>query len=196
MNELRLVVFLLYLVFSGGLMFVKVHSRKKLMYHRHLECQRCDGDREFRPRTSIPKPEILTPSAQINPSIEKFMMIYTCKKCNGRNAQMVSKVAYQSGMVVSTCKHCKAKHLIADNEGKLDMGEYGKRIDDYLEQQGEQVQKMTVSPGDLEDNYLVDQDGILTLVSKDKGQLDPSVRIVDMPTTPTDWNSSTSKKKS
>jgi hypothetical protein len=32
------------------------------------------------------------------------------------------------------------KHLIADNEGKLDMGEYGKKIEDYLATQGEAVQ--------------------------------------------------------
>ena len=29
--------------------------------------------------------------------LEKFMMIYTCKKCNGRNVQMVAKIAYTQG---------------------------------------------------------------------------------------------------
>ena len=97
---------------------------------------------------------------------------------------MVSKVAYEYGMVVSTCKHCKVKHLIADNEGKLDMGEYGKKIEDYLIAQGEHVQKMTVTSDDLEDNYLVDQDGVLTMVSKVGGQVDPAVSIVDLPPPP------------
>jgi len=35
---------------------------------------------------------------------EKFLMMYTCKVCNGRNAHMVSKVAYEEGMVVTTCR--------------------------------------------------------------------------------------------
>jgi transcription elongation factor Elf1 len=102
--------------------------------------------------------------------MEKFLMMYTCKICQGRNAQMVSKVAYRSGMVISTCKHCKSHHLIADNEGKLDMPEYGKKIEDYLKEKGERVQKLQVTPRDLEDNYLVDKDGVLTLVPKMSGQ--------------------------
>jgi len=44
----------------------------------------------------------------------------------------ISKVAYANGMVVSTCKHCRNLHLIADNEGKMDMKQYGKKIEDYL----------------------------------------------------------------
>lgn len=74
-------------------------------------------------------------------------------------------------MVVSSCRHCKSKHLIADNEGKLDMGEYGKKIEEYLVQKGENVQKLSITSKDLEDNYLVDQDGVITLVSKAAGQV-------------------------
>lgn len=58
---------------------------------------------------------------------------------------------------------------------------YGKRIADYLESKGEVVQKMTLSEKDLEDNYLVDQDGVLTMVSKLGGQLSPEVTIIDYP---------------
>ena len=85
---------------------------------------------------------------------------------------MITKVAYHNGMVVSTCKHCKNKHLIADNQGKLDMPEYGAKIEDYLaKERGEKVQKLTISAKDLEDNYLVDQDGELKLVPKIGGQV-------------------------
>jgi hypothetical protein len=67
-----------------------------------------DGDQEgnesdcsnWDPTTKIPKPTILEPSGQSNiadKGIEKFMMIYTCKKCNGRNVQMVAKIAYTQG---------------------------------------------------------------------------------------------------
>lgn len=133
--------------------------------------------------SNLPRPKIITPSVgSMHPQLEKFLMMYTCKICTGRNAQMVSKVAYSNGMVVSTCRHCKSKHLIADNEGKLDMGEYGKKIEEYLvEKKGEKVQRVTITAQDLENNYLVDTDGVITLVSKSAGQLDPGVTVIEMP---------------
>ncbi len=75
-------------------------------------------------------------------------------------------------MVVSTCRHCKKKHLIADNEGKLDLGKnYGKKIEDYLQEKGESVQKLTITSQELEENYLVDKDGKLSLVPKIAGEV-------------------------
>eukprot|EP01041_Mallomonas_annulata_P002140 gene2140-4172_t len=132
--------------------------------------------------TKIPRPNIITPSEGTKSAIEKFLMMYTCKKCEGRNAQMVAKVAYNyvSGMVISTCKHCKVKHLIADNQGKLDMPEYGKKIEDYLTAKGEVVQKVAIRGEDLEDNYLVDCDGVVSLVPKIAGQPSPDVNIIDL----------------
>ena len=132
--------------------------------------------------SKIPKPTIITPSRGSQyPQLEKFLMMYTCKICTGRNAQMISKVAYNNGMVVSTCRHCKSKHLIADNEGKLDMQEYGRKIEDYLQQKNETVRRINITPKDLEDNYLVDTDGVISLVSKMGGQLPVDVSIIDMP---------------
>ena len=84
----------------------------------------------------------------------------------------VSKIAYHKGMVVSTCKHCKQYHLIADNERKLDMGkDYGLKIEDYLELQGETVQRLSVSLQELDDNYLIDKDGVLSMIPKAAGQV-------------------------
>jgi len=124
-------------------------------------------------KKSIPKPNVIVPSkGSQNPNLDKFLMMYTCKICTGRNAHMVSKVAYTHGMVVATCRHCKTKHLIADNERKLDFPiEYGRKIEEYLESKGERVQRMSVSEKDLEDNYLVDEDGVVSLVSKMAGQV-------------------------
>jgi len=85
--------------------------------------------------------------------------------------EKVSKVAYTKGMVVSTCRHCRKLHLIADNEGKLDMAQYGKKIEDFLRDKGESVQKISVTEQDLEENYLVDKDGVVTLVPKIAGQV-------------------------
>lgn len=84
----------------------------------------------------------------------------------------ISKVAYYKGMVVSTCRSCKNYHLIADNERKLDMGgDYGPRIDEFLASKGETVQKLTMSLKELEENYLVDKDGVLSIIPKSSGQV-------------------------
>ena len=80
-------------------------------------------------------------------------------------------VNFSQGMVISTCKQCKVRHLIADNQGKLDMPEYGKKIEEYLSTIGEKVQKITVNPNDLENNYLVDVDGVISLFPKIAGQV-------------------------
>jgi hypothetical protein len=39
----------------------------------------------------IPRPNIISPATgKKNSELEKFLMMYTCKICNGRNAQMVT----------------------------------------------------------------------------------------------------------
>ena len=83
----------------------------------------------------------------------------------------VSKIAYFQGMVVSTCRHCKQYHLIADNERKMDMDAYGPKIEDFLTARGEAVQRLSVSLEELENNYLVDKDGVLSIVPKAAGQV-------------------------
>ncbi|CAJ1969380.1 unnamed protein product [Cylindrotheca closterium] len=47
----------------------------------------------------------------------KFQLQYTCKVCNTRNHHLVSRIAYTEGVVITTCKGCKSKHMIADNLG-------------------------------------------------------------------------------
>jgi transcription elongation factor Elf1 len=69
-------------------------------------------------------------------------------------------------MVISTCKHCQKLHLIADNQRKLDMAEYQDRVDMYLEQKGEKVQRLTISESDLENYHLIDKDGEIVLHPK------------------------------
>lgn len=58
-------------------------------------------------------------------------------------------------------------HLIADNERKLDFGDDGfARADEYLISKGEKVRELSLSMSKLRDNYLVEKDGVLTLVPK------------------------------
>jgi len=49
-------------------------------------------------------------------------MLYTCNICEGRNLIQVDRIAFTEGIVVARCKHCDAKHLVADNLSKLDFG--------------------------------------------------------------------------
>jgi uncharacterized protein with PIN domain len=37
-------------------------------------------------------------------------------------ARQVDRIAFTEGIVVAKCKHCDAKHLVADNLSKLDFG--------------------------------------------------------------------------
>ena len=47
----------------------------------------------------------------------KLGLQYTCAKCDTRNTHSVSRMALQKGVVITTCKGCQARHLIADNLG-------------------------------------------------------------------------------
>eukprot|EP00890_Picochlorum_soloecismus_P000347 jgi/Picsp_1/1312/NSC_04793-R1_zinc ribbon 1 len=39
---------------------------------------------------------------------------FTCNKCGGRTERLVNPVAWEKGMVIVQCEHCKAWHKIAD----------------------------------------------------------------------------------
>ena len=162
---------------------------------------------------TTPKPNVIVPNPGVRNDIEKFLMMYKCKslclnnqhhfnsnrlatgkKCSGQNAQMVSKVAYYSGIVVSTCKHCKVNHLIADNLGKLDMAEYGAKAEDYLRSKGESVTRITLTSEDLEKNYVIEKDGEIYLQPKLGGQPSTDVNIIDFSGTGADQTSQTQQK--
>jgi hypothetical protein len=83
-------------------------------------------------------------------------------------------------MVVSRCKHCDSKHLIADNESKLDMAEYGKTAEEYLTSKGKAVQRISLSSEILSENYLIEKDGVLYLYPKALGEPPADVSIIDL----------------
>ena len=59
------------------------------------------------------------------------------------------------------------------------MAEYGKKIDTYLESKGETVQRLVLTPEQLEENYLIDRNGKIELHNKEGGQPQVDSRIID-----------------
>lgn len=92
---------------------------------------------------------------------KKFNLQYTCKICNTRNSNEVSRLAYRSGVVIAVCKGCKAKHLIADNLGWHNhiKGFEGKtNIEEFLEANGraDDVNRVCPNVWELETNLNVE----------------------------------------
>ncbi|KAK2575940.1 hypothetical protein KPH14_007302 [Odynerus spinipes] len=89
-------------------------------------------------------------SRQVLAKIEaKLQLVFTCKKCNTQNNKIISKVAYQKGVVVIRCDGCKNNHLIADNLGWFQ--ELGKHtnIEKILAAKGETVRTIQYSAEEL-----------------------------------------------
>lgn len=72
----------------------------------------------------------------------KLQIIFTCKKCDTKNDKIISKIAYQKGVVIIRCDGCQNNHLIADNLGWFK--ELGKNIniEKILAEKGETVQRI------------------------------------------------------
>lgn len=88
----------------------------------------------------------------------KFELQYTCKVCNTRNCHLVSRIgkckyflcrifhspsliafanftAYREGVVITVCKGCESKHMIADNLGSGCL-DGDANIEDYFKARG------------------------------------------------------------
>ena len=65
---------------------------------------------------------------------DKFIMVFTCKKCEERSAKYISKQAYNHGCVLIRCPGCKNLHLISDHMGVFE--DPGWNIQKYLAANG------------------------------------------------------------
>ncbi|KAG5321661.1 DNLZ protein, partial [Pseudoatta argentina] len=90
----------------------------------------------------------------------KLKLMFTCKKCQTRTSMLISKLAYNKGVVIVRCEGCKNNHLIADNLGWF--SEIGKRtnIEKIMELKGETVRKI-----------MNDEDGYYEAVLKEEFKL-------------------------
>jgi len=69
----------------------------------------------------------------------KFKIMFTCKICEHRNSHMISRLAYNQGIVIATCPGCNSRHLISDKTGLLD---YGLWDVEMLAKEGESVTRL------------------------------------------------------
>lgn len=80
---------------------------------------------------------------ELNKLEGKMKLLFTCKKCNTRNSKLISKLAYNKGVIIVRCDGCKNNHLIADNLGWFKDIHNGINIERLMASQGETVRKIT-----------------------------------------------------
>mmetsp|Transcript_7747 Transcript_7747/g.17193 ORF Transcript_7747/g.17193 Transcript_7747/m.17193 type:complete len:348 (+) Transcript_7747:56-1099(+) len=75
---------------------------------------------------------------------DRFDMLYTCGRCDARNAISVSRIAWTQGVIVATCQGCKAKHLLADSGGLLDLTNETafRNVVEFVEASGSTVKRL------------------------------------------------------
>lgn len=67
----------------------------------------------------------------------KLDLQYTCKVCETRNTHKVSRIAYNKGVVICTCKGCMRQHLISDHLGFTNL-QFDGNLESYFDDNKEE----------------------------------------------------------
>lgn len=71
----------------------------------------------------------------------KLLTAFTCNKCQTRSAKLISKQAYNHGVVIIRCPQCSNHHLFSDHLGWFD--DKSQTIESICKEHGIDVQKVT-----------------------------------------------------
>lgn len=74
--------------------------------------------------------------------VGKLRLMFTCKKCGTRSDKVISKLAYEKGVVIVRCDGCLNNHLIADNLGWFAGQKRCVNIEQIMAKKGEMVRKV------------------------------------------------------
>ena len=80
-----------------------------------------------------------------------FAQVYTCTRCDTRNAISVSRLAWNEGVVIGKCMGCPARHMLADNTGLCDetnSTQFSNAIQDALSRGEDVARRVGIKPGD------------------------------------------------
>lgn len=103
---------------------------------------------------------------------EKFLIGFTCKKCNKRSYKLISKKSYYEGVVIIRCDQCKNLHLIADHLGWYDsMNKFG-TIEDYFKRQKNGTTDKTVIRKDLKQLTQTEQNDVIEFLKEEQKELE------------------------
>lgn len=78
----------------------------------------------------------------------KMVMLMTCTVCDTRSAKVISKDAYEKGVVLARCPGCENLHLIADRCGWFEDDQVD--VESILAEAGSQVRRAGVNGDVLE----------------------------------------------
>eukprot|EP00929_Paragymnodinium_shiwhaense_P000496 TRINITY_DN100733_c0_g1_i1.p1 TRINITY_DN100733_c0_g1~~TRINITY_DN100733_c0_g1_i1.p1 ORF type:complete len:269 (-),score=21.76 TRINITY_DN100733_c0_g1_i1:63-869(-) len=58
-------------------------------------------------------------------ALRRFKILFGCKICDYKNSYMMSRLAYNEGIVIATCQgYCRNRHLISDKTGLMKCGKW------------------------------------------------------------------------
>ncbi|XP_070526455.1 DNL-type zinc finger protein [Cardiocondyla obscurior] len=95
-------------------------------------------------------------------------LMFTCTKCNTRTSKLISKLAYNKGVVIVRCDGCQNNHLIADHLGWFSSLHKGINIEKIMAEKGETVRKT-----------MNDLDGYYDAISKEDIQSQKDVSEIE-----------------
>ncbi|XP_012146776.2 uncharacterized protein LOC105663323 [Megachile rotundata] len=108
----------------------------------HSKTNLCESSQENNEETS---------KKQVLGKLEgKLKLMFTCKVCQYRSSKIISKVAYEKGVIIIRCDGCKNNHLIADNLGWFEDLKRRNNIEKLMAAKGETVQRIRNSDGFIE----------------------------------------------